>query len=40
MGSSCAWHHDGFRVALTFISGDIAVVVRGLQYLPTCVLTY
>lgn len=36
MGSSCAWHRDGFHVALTFTSGDIAVVVSGLQHLPEC----
>ena len=27
MGSSCAWHPNGFQIALTFTSGDIAVVV-------------
>ncbi|CAK0783444.1 hypothetical protein CVIRNUC_006643 [Coccomyxa viridis] len=26
MGSSCAWHQNGLHVALTFTSGDIAVV--------------
>ncbi len=36
MGSSCAWHPDGFHVALTFTSGDVAVVVRGLWHLPLC----
>ena len=32
MGSSCAWHRDGFHVALTFTSGDIAVVVGAAQW--------
>ena len=30
MGSSCAWHQNGLHVALTFTSGDIAVVVSHL----------
>ena len=34
MGSSCAWHQNGFHVALTFTSGDIAVVVSLLTLPP------